>query len=676
MSQDLGDLLPLFLSEARDRLEKLSILLGSEVLSVEDGKQARRELHALKGASRMMRLTELSELCHQAEELLDPPRPEQRLKWIESIDRLAACVAELERATSEGVSEPDRKGPPATSTTGSSAPARDPQRSTAEGDAELRVTTQMLDVLTDRSARLRVLAVAASNRVERLFQLARLAQSGVSEASPQQVLATLSTSLRQIAIDSESEQRRLERLADRQLEALLRLQVQPLRPFLLSLARHARELARAMGKEIEVAVESQHSHLDRRIIDALREAFVHLVRNAVDHGIEDPGERQSRGKPRTGHLRLEAWPESNRVRIVVSDDGAGIDPETVRHSAARFGMLDDDEAARLTRDECLQLVCQPGFSTREQATELSGRGVGLDAVASAVRGIGGSIWLDSQPRQGTTITLDVPVSRRGERILVLEVGQSRLAIPSSTVRSFGRVEPESLVCDGDGRFLKTAEGLLPVHVLAEILGEESAAGQTLIEAHCAGSRIALVVDAVVGEEEVFLRPLSPRWGVTAVFDGMAVLGSGRPVPVLATERIGHVPAPAGATAVTRVRSLRVLLVDDSMVTREMMRRLLEDGGFAVTAAGGAEDALKKLTEGEYDCLVTDIEMPGMDGLDLTRQLRSTPQFAHLPIVVVSTRDRSSDRLAGLEAGADAYLTKQGLHAAELIGMVQRVGGRS
>lgn len=668
MSSPPDDLLPLFLEEAGDRLERLKRLLDTIDRDPEANAQVRREIHALKGASRMIGLPEMAELCHRAEDLLDPPPrkvpPALRdicEQVVNLVGSLSAGAAVGQATASGGGEERDAKA---------SKRKRRPSRE------EMRVSSTVIDGLADRGARLRVLSVAAAGLADRVFRLASLAERGVSEREPRQVLATLATSLRQVALELEGGHRNLRRLTDSQLDALLRLQIQPLRPFLNVLDRHARELARSLGKQVEVEVAAGGVQLDRRIVDALREAFLHLVRNAVDHGVEDPQERARAGKDEVGHLRLEADSEGDRVRLRMVDDGKGIDSGTVISTAVERGLVTARTAATLGRNDALQLLFLPGFSTREEASEVSGRGVGLDAVAAAVRSVGGDLWLESTVGEGTVVTVEVPLARRGERVLVLKVGEHQLAMPAAPIRAFRRVKSES-VEEVDGRgFVRAGEQLVPACDLAAILGVAGSAGGELIEMMVAGSVLGVVVDAVLGEEEVIVHPLPPAAGAPHIVDGVALLTSGRPVVVISLARLSPLdePRPAAAVQSARARPVRVLLVDDSAVTREMVRQLLESGGNAVTGVASAEDALSALKEQEFDCLVTDIEMPGMDGLTLTRTLRQDPLRGDLPIVVISTRDRPSDRLAGLEAGADAYLTKQGLDARELLALVRRVGG--
>ncbi len=662
MADPLGDLMPLFLGEAGERLERLAGLLES--VDDERAAAARRELHALKGASRMMGLAEVSELCHHAEELLLAPTPDRVAETVAVVDR----VLDLVTALAEGV-------PPATAGLGpdDGPDVADPP-SPGGSAGEVRIATAVLDDLADRAARLRVLAVAAGGLVERVHQLARLAETGIGERAPEQVLATVATSLRQLALDFESGQRSLRRLADRQLDRLLGLQVQPLRPFLLGLARHARELAGSLGKELEVAVDAGHSQLDRRIMDALRESFLHLVRNAVDHGIEPPDVREAAGKPRRGSLTLEARTERDRVVLSVRDDGAGVDRAALEERAREMGA----EAAPTDGGELMSLLSVPGLSTRSEASAISGRGVGIDAVSAAVRRVGGDLRVESAPGAGTRFAVELPVARRGERVVTVRVGEWLLALPAAAVRGYRRSAGDGARRgDGDedrgGRVREVAET-----VLGEILGARGGGGDSVaVDCRVAGIRSSVVADAVIGEEEVFVRRVPAGAGLSWPFEGVALLASGRPVPVVSVHDLltGHGrPSSPPATSVA-AEVVRVLLVDDSRVTREMLRRLLADGGVAVTAVGSAAEALDRLREAHFDCLVTDIEMPAMDGLELTRRLRASEGFADLPVVVVSTRDRPADRLAGLDAGADAYLTKRGLDARELVAVVRRLGAR-
>ncbi|MCU0232523.1 MAG: response regulator [Thermoanaerobaculales bacterium] len=665
---DADELLSLFLDEAGERLERLRGL-AEEAWADADGARRRalqRELHALKGASRMLGLTELARLCHETEDLVGdagaPPDAGALAAAWTGIERL------IVRAASAGESSPGSVAPPPGDASGEvAAPGRD----------ELRVRASLIDELADRGARLRVIAAAARSLAGRVGSLAELAGRGAAEPEPRQVLATLAISLRQAALELEGGQRAFERLADQQLDRLLRLQVQPLRPFMQSLAAHARELAASLGKRVEVSLSSGEAQLDRRIVNALREAFLHLVRNAVDHGLEAPSERSAAGKPEHGSILISALTEGDRVRLQVADDGRGIDARAVVATAVARGLLDPERADELEPDEVLHLLLQPGFTTRERSSEVSGRGIGLDAVATAVRAVGGDLWLESSVGGGTAVTVEVPVARRGDRVLVLQVGGQVVALPAAPVQAFHSL-PAAAIAEVDGRFLVRLRGRsVEPRFLAELDGRSPAGGGVLLEMFVGGAAVAVVADQVVGEEEVVVRPMPRAAGAPRGVEGMALLASGRPVAVLSLQSLapsaeltGGAPGSEGRAP----RTIEVLLVDDSEVTRELFRRLLEGSGYAVSCAGGGDEALAVLAERRFDCVVTDIEMPGTNGLELTRAIRGDPRLADLPVIVVSTLDRPLHRMAGLEAGADAYLSKSGLDARELVALVARVGG--
>jgi two-component system chemotaxis sensor kinase CheA len=777
MEEEFADLVPLFVEESRERLDKLALCLPRLAEDPQAAVEARRELHTLKGAGRMMRLGAFAELCHAAEELLHGLRPGALATagltplLLRVLDRLSGMVDVVQRgggdppadaelvallavalpggaplaagpAAAAAPAGPASAGPgapagPATATVGTAAaagPAADvapgaaaapaslarPPRSGGAGD--VRVDSQALDTVAERATEVRILALASRPVAERLNELARLAEAGVREPQPGQVLSVLAAMLRRTAIDVEGGQRRILHAAEEQLDRVLKLQLQPLRGSLLALARYARESGRALKREVEVVVEGEETRLDRRIAHEIEEALLHLVRNAVDHGIEAAEVREGRGKPRAGRIRLSATAAGSRVRLEIADDGTGIDVKRVRQQAVQAGLLDAAAAAALRDDEVLRLLFAPGFSTRRRVSETSGRGVGLDVVAAAVTRAGGEVFLSSEPRRGTMVAVEVPVARRGEHVLLLEVGALRLALPSAVVRRATRLDAESVV-ERDGRsFARRRESqdptggrrdagnagnvgdvggigdpgdvgdpgdigdigdigdrLVAFVPLARLYGQTPAANQVLLEGLASGQPLALVVDEVLREEEVLVRPITRKVATDRLLEGVALLASGEPVGVLSPavlaqrELLQTLPAAAARAARQRVR---VLLVEDSLVTREMERRLLEDAGFEVAAAADAAEALSRLAEATFDCVVTDIEMADMDGFELTSQLRAMEHFAHLPIVVVSTRDRPEDRLRGLKAGADAYLTKQSLDAGELVQLVRRLSARN
>jgi two-component system, chemotaxis family, sensor kinase CheA len=670
MDADFADLVPLFVGETRGRLERLAALAPRVESDAQAAAEARRELHTIKGAGRMLGLLGLAELCHTGEGVLQTPEAGAGAALTATLDEIARMVdavasgSDATAAASAGA-QPTPAQPASDGAPG--APA-----------AEVRIEGGLLDTLADRATRLRILATGAGFFVERVAALARLAEEAGRHGTPAQVLPGLAAALRTLAADLDEGQRRLRRLAESQVDGLQTLQVQPLRPFLQSLGRHARELARSLGREIDVVTAGEDTRLDRTIVADIEGALLHLLRNAVDHGIEPPEARAATGKPRVGTIRIEASARGARVRLQIADDGGGIDAAAVGAAAVAAGLVEDSRAGALTPEEVSRLIFSPGFSTRRETTEISGRGVGLDAVATSVARLGGDIALVSHPGAGTTVTVEVPASRRGDDVVVARVGHLRIGVPAGIIRRVSRLSRDNVIERGGRSLARVGERLVEFVALATLCGEQPASRQLLLEGSAAGQPVALSVDALEGQQEVLVRPFTRTVTADALIEGVALLASGEPIGVLSplalTQRDALRLAP-GAAAVRAPARLHVLLVDDSLVTREMERRLLEDAGFDVAVAADAGEALSRLGADRFDCVVTDVEMPGMDGYALTRHLRGVPQLAHLPVVVVSTRERPEDRLRGLEAGADAYLTKQGLDPTELIGLVSRLGGR-
>ena len=699
MTGDFDDLIPLFVAEGERRLETLQDLASQLDSDPAAMPQAKRELHTLKGSSRMLKLGAVAELCHQGEGLLQDGEGEIGERLTEVLDRLCREFERLKSpapatdeesaadATEEKFDEPPPSPPSEAPPTAALPDKRRSSSPTTTTDAvpqasdegalgiEHRISQEAADRLAGTAAAMRILALSGIAANSRLGELTQLAESGVTEGDPHQVLAMLSSGLRRLGKDFDLYQQRLLRHAEGQLERLLDLQLQPLRPFLQNLGRHARELARQLGKEIHVEILGGEARLDQRIVGELRGAFLHLVRNSVDHGIEAAEARRDAGKPARGTLTLEATSHGERIEISVRDDGGGIDPEQVLERARETGLIDSN--ARLSEAEIFQLLFVTGFSTRREISDVSGRGVGLDAVADVVRRLGGDVWLESTRGKGSAVVVEVPAARRGERVLVLRLGRERLALPKSAVRWISS-EREDVIDGDDGMMLRREGRLERVLALADLLSGEAVKRPVFLGLHVAGMERILAVDAVEGEDEVLVRPFRAGEPVPEVYSGVALLPSGEPVAVLQPRALTRVALstrrrqrrmPAAVE-----RRICVLLVEDSLVTREMERRMLEEEGFDVSVASDAEEALSRLGERTFDCMVTDLEMPGMDGLDLTRHVRSSERLAQMPIVMVSTRDSSGDRLAGLEAGADAYLSKKRLESRELAGIIRRLGG--
>lgn len=443
-----------------------------------------------------------------------------------------------------------------------------------------------------------------------------------------------------------------------------------------------RRMAGEAGVEVNLQIRGADVELDRRVLDMLREPMVHLVRNALAHGIEPPEERFRQHKPRRGTLLLEATQVGRRVQVHVRDDGRGIDLDRVRRVAVERGLLDEERARAADERALLDLLFRPTFSTRRQADDLSGRGVGLDVVLSTARQLNGSVHVQTQAGRGTAFTLDVPLTLATIRVLLVTAGGLTLAVPSNAVRSLVQIGAEDIIPVEGRPTLHWGESTLPIAGLSQILGlpgQAPAGTRPAIIVGENGHTTALVVDGLFDEIEVLVRPLGEILGLTPFFSAATLLGSDQIVPivdltgVLAARPVdlqstGAIPAEIS----TPPRTPRILLVEDAITTRELERSILEAAGYEVDTAFDGVDALQRLEQGKFELVISDIEMPRMDGFELTRRVRQDPQWASLPVVIISAREDEQSRRQGLDAGAQAYIVKSRFDQGNLLETIARL----
>ncbi|HZI16542.1 MAG TPA: response regulator, partial [Myxococcus sp.] len=467
------------------------------------------------------------------------------------------------------------------------------------------------------------------------------------------------------------------------VEEVQGLRMLPLSVLFEPYPRMVRDLSRSLGKEVELVVDGEDTRADRAVVEALREPLMHLVRNALDHGLETRVDRVTSGKKPRGCLTLRAAREGSRIILRVEDDGGGMDPAVLRKVAVRKGFLDESAANALSDAAARDLIFLAGFTSREVATDLSGRGVGLDAVRTSVQALGGDVGVESAPGWGTIFELRVPVSLTVAPLLFVQVGEERLALSASHVSRALKVESADL-CEVAGRPSLLVEGrVLPLAPMAPLLGlapeRPVREGELALVVRSQGGAAALVVDRVLEERVQAILPLKGVLGRFSHLAGATSLADGRLAMVLSA---AYLTASATGTAPLRLaratprpvesRRRRILVVDDSPLTRELISNLLEAVGYDTLMAADGAEALDLLDVQQVDLTVTDLEMPGLDGLELTRRVKSHPVHSRLPVVILTTRGGEADRRRGLEAGADGYITKGDLVRQDLVDVVGRL----
>jgi two-component system chemotaxis sensor kinase CheA len=462
-----------------------------------------------------------------------------------------------------------------------------------------------------------------------------------------------------------------------------RLRMLPLRSIAGGFERVVRDLARSLGKEARLVLTGTDTELDRHLLDEMKDPLLHLIRNALDHGIEPAAERLRLGKPAVGTVSLAAYQRGGSVVIDVEDDGVGLDASNIRSAAANLHLLSETDLAALPDSEVVRLIFQPGLSTARLVSQVSGRGVGLDVVARAVERLGGAIDVRATPGHGTRFRITLPLTLATTRALLIEAGGARYALHTSAVERVLRVEQTRNV---GGRLMFEHDGLaVPLARLSELLGGPAARAPLDPEAPsivalvgAGAQRVGLIIDQVVGEQEVVVKPLGYPLLRVRYIAGATILGSGQVVPILNVgdlTRAASRSTPVAALpqpATTQQRRLRVLVADDSLTTRTLERFILEAAGYEVALAGNGVEARSLLDEHEWDVLVSDVDMPELDGVTLTAQLRQMPRFRELPIVLVTSLASPEDRERGLQAGADAYMVKSSFDQDQLLRTIQEL----
>lgn len=480
--------------------------------------------------------------------------------------------------------------------------------------------------------------------------------------------------------------RRTANLSDRLYREVITSHMRPFADGVQGFPRMIRDIARQLNKQVKLDIVGKSTAVDRDILKKLEAPLTHILRNAVDHGLELPEERLAVGKPAEGTIRLEAVHQGGMLAIAIADDGKGIAPEMLRQQVIDKNLATPEVAAKMTDTELMEFLFLPGFSLSKQVSELSGRGVGLDIAKSMAQEVGGTVRAISQPGLGTSFHFQLPLTLSVVRTLLVEISGEPYAFPIARIDKIVNVHKSEIAVVENRQYFTMDQkniGLIPAHQVLD-LPPPALTSDTLwvVIVSDPSNTYGLVVDRCLGERELVVRPLDSRLGkvqdisaAALMCDGSLVLivdvsdlvrsvnnflNSGRLAKVGASEAI--VP---GSFAPRRDRK-RVLVVDDSITVREVERKLLQNRGYTVEVAVDGMDGWNAIRSQPYDLVISDIDMPRMNGIELIKQIKNHPRLKSVPVIVVSYRDRESDRIQGLEAGADYYLTKSSFHDNTLI----------
>ncbi|PHV30320.1 hybrid sensor histidine kinase/response regulator [Janthinobacterium rivuli] len=522
--------------------------------------------------------------------------------------------------------------------------------------------------------------------IEHLHEaIARSGDAGLMEKS---LLALQKTQpLKQFMLehiaDIETYERRLLAVSQGMVDEVLALRMRPFRDGIHAFPRMVRDLARSLGKEVQLEIEGEDTLVDRDILAKIESPLNHMLRNAIDHGMEGPYERIDAGKEALGTIRMEARHRAGMLSIEISDDGRGVDLEKIRQSVIERKMASPAMAAALSPGELLEFLFLPAFSLKEKANQLSGRGVGLDIVHETIRQQNGTVRLESEPGRGFRALITLPLTQSIVRALVIDIQGEAYAIPIVKVESVVRVPQTAIHTLENKQFFELKGEHLGLVSAAQVLELGEAASQAddlpVVVIGRGKQSYALVVDAIRGEQSLAVQAIDPIFGKMRDISAAALLDDGEPVLILDVPDLllsidkllheGGLHQLAQAGHAQQRRAKRILVVDDSLTVREMERKLLLARGFDVDVAIDGIDGWNVVRSGEYDLVITDVDMPRMDGIELVSLIKKDLHLHKLPVMIVSYKDRPEDRARGLSAGADYYLTKGSFHDETLLDAV-------
>lgn len=630
--------------------------------------------------------------------LLDPNAPQAPAMVLPSVEIPVETSVEPLR-----VELPEVELPPTTE------PAPKRKRVTEGGERVLRVTAERLNSLLDLSSKSLVETQRLKPWLATMQRLKRQQSSGLRAleelnvhlkdhalslqaqealgdarrllAETQQLLAQKTAELDEFAWQASQ---RAQVLYDTALACRMR----PFADVLSGQVRMVRDLGRSLGKQVRLEIEGEKTQVDRDVLEQLEAPLTHLLRNAVDHGIEPPEQRILAGKPAEGLIRLRASHQAGLLVLELADDGAGVDLERVRRSIVERGLSPEQTAASLSEEELLTFLFLPGFSLRDKVTEVSGRGVGLDAVQHMVRQLRGAVVLEQTAGEGSRFHLEVPLTLSVVRSLVVEVGDEAYAFPLVHIERMCDLAPEDIV-QLEGRQHFWHEGRhIGLVAASQLLNRPATQGssQTLkvVVIRERETIYGVAVERFIGERTLVVLPLDERLGKVQDISAGALLDDGSVVLIVDVEDLlrsvdklldtGRLERIARQNQAQAPRK-RILVVDDSLTVRELQRKLLRGRGYDVAVAVDGMDGWNALRSEDFDLLITDIDMPRMDGIELVSLLRRDNRLQSLPVMVVSYKDREEDRRRGLDAGADYYLAKASFHDDALLdAVVELIGG--
>jgi len=474
-------------------------------------------------------------------------------------------------------------------------------------------------------------------------------------------------------------------MIDHLLEEVKKTLMLPFSALVETFPKLIRDLSHEQDKEVELQVSGEEVEIDRRILDGIRNPFIHLIRNSLDHGIEKPEERVSHKKKRAGKVNIViSRIEGNKVEIVFSDDGRGIDLQKVKEISVKRGFISPTDAEKLSEQEIVLLTFQSGVSTSSFITDISGRGLGLAIVREKIQQLGGQVSIESRPKEGTSFTIVIPVTLATFRGVLVKGAEQLFVIPTAHIERVIRTKRDEIKTVENRETISLNGLTVPVLRLSDVLElsakqEEGLFVQVLV-VELSGKRIGFVIDEVLNEQEFLIKNFNQYLSRIRNVAGATILGSGKVVPILNVSdlmmsamksSIGLFKADISRKEEVEEKKL-ILVVEDSITSRMLLKNILESSGYTVKTAVDGIDAVTQLKTETFDLVVSDVDMPRMNGFDLTAKIRSDKKLSETPVVLVTALEARADRERGIDVGANAYIVKSSFDQSNLLEVVRRL----
>ncbi|NVJ93824.1 MAG: response regulator [Methylocystaceae bacterium] len=712
MAIDIKKFIARFVEESRDNIQKFDDGLSQLENDPNDKELINalfRAIHTIKGSSRMLKLTNVTDAAHKLEDVLDQLRSGDKayssaLGEIlqNSCDMIAGQIDDVHETGN--ASKPDaaimkalddileNETPTDETETQEEVEVAPEEVAAPEGGEEKELKLKTSDMVRVQRSKLDELiklmgeVVSSHGRLHQRLKVVKnierhYGQDGVTD------LQKLHDFGRDLRDDVFHQQLLMEELHSK---ALI-MRMLPLSVVFEPAARLVREVSRSLGKKVTCKIKGGEIELDRQMIDKLSDPMVHLIRNAVDHGLEASEERKAAGKSETGEIQISAQQDGGWVLVEVRDNGAGISLEAVKKKVLDKKLKTEEELEAMTDKQIINLIFLPGFSTSAMITDISGRGVGLDVVKrNILDDMQGRIDVDSKAGEGSVFQLRLPLSLAVMRILLVDVAGQSFGFTAQNIFSLIEVQTEDILLVAERKAITFHNEFVPLLDLAQLLGierkeKENKKVQHIVVVQVQNEKIALGVDALNDELDMVIKPLPDHLLSLSLVAGMVMTGNNELISILHTPTLVDMAARQAGDRpsqeltnegedATGPTAHHVLVVDDSLNTREIEKSVLEAHGYQVTLAEDGQDGLNKAMRTSFDAVLTDVEMPIMDGFTLTKALRETDQYAHLPIIIITSRAKEADKRRGMEAGADAYIVKGDFEQNNLINTLQALLG--